>query len=82
MFTGSIALQKSGYVLKSGNTAYKLYDQTQAKQFKGKTVNAAKMALKAAHCALGKVTPKGQTTGTVKTQSPGMGKVLPAGSSI
>src|SRR5437868_15124916 len=39
MFTGSIALQKSEYVLKTGNTAYKLDDQTQAKQFKGKTVN-------------------------------------------
>jgi hypothetical protein len=39
MFTGSIALQKSAYVLKTGNTAYKLDDQVQAKQFKGKTVN-------------------------------------------
>jgi hypothetical protein len=49
---------------------------------KGKTLNAAKTALKAAHCGLGKVTPKGQTTGTVKTQNPGAGKVLPAGSKV
>ena len=51
-------------------------------KLKGKTLNAAKTALKAAHCALGKVMPKGQTTGTVKTQNPGMGKVLPAGSKV
>jgi PASTA domain len=51
-------------------------------KLKGKTLSAAKTALKAAHCALGKVTPKGQTMGTVKKQSPKAGKVLPAGSKV
>ena len=49
---------------------------------KGKTLPAAKTALKAAHCDLGKVTPMGQTTGTVQKQSPGAGKVLPVGSKV
>jgi hypothetical protein len=39
MFTGSIAQEKSAFVLKTGNTVYKLDDQIQAKRFKGKTVN-------------------------------------------
>jgi hypothetical protein len=38
MFAGSIVRQKSAYVLKSGNTAYKLDNQTQAKEYKGKNV--------------------------------------------
>jgi Protein of unknown function (DUF5818) len=38
VFSGSIAHEKSGFVLKSGNTAYRLDDQAKAKQFKGKTV--------------------------------------------
>lgn len=38
MFAGSIAHQKSGFVLKAGNAAYKLDDQSLAKQFKGKNV--------------------------------------------
>jgi hypothetical protein len=38
IFTGSIARQKSAYVLKAGNTAYKLDDQSQAKEYKGKNV--------------------------------------------
>jgi hypothetical protein len=49
---------------------------------KGKTLNAAKMSLKAAHCRLGEVSPKGQTTGTVKKQNPGAGKVLPLDSKV
>jgi hypothetical protein len=51
-------------------------------KLKGKTLNESKTALKAAHCSLGKVTPKGQTTGTVKKQSPGAGKVLPLDSKV
>jgi hypothetical protein len=38
MFAGSIAHQKSGFVLKAGNASYKLDDQSLAKQFKGKNV--------------------------------------------
>jgi beta-lactam-binding protein with PASTA domain len=45
-------------------------------QLKGKTLRAAKKALKAASCTLGTVTPKGQTTGTVTQQFPAVGKVL------
>jgi hypothetical protein len=43
---------------------------------KGKTLTAAKNALKAASCTLGTVTPKGQTTGTVVSQNPAAGKTL------
>jgi hypothetical protein len=49
---------------------------------KGKTLNQAKTALKTAHCKLGNVKPKGQTTGTVKKQSPGAGAVLPLDSKV
>jgi hypothetical protein len=38
VFSGSIAHEKAGFVLKAGNTAYKLDDQAKAKPFKGKTV--------------------------------------------
>jgi hypothetical protein len=38
MFTGSVEHQKSGFVLQAGNTAYKLDDQSLAKQYKGKNV--------------------------------------------
>jgi hypothetical protein len=51
-------------------------------KLKGKTLDASKAALKAAHCRLGKVSPKGQTTGTVQKQSPGAGKVLPLDSKV
>jgi hypothetical protein len=49
---------------------------------KGKTLKAAKRALKKASCTLGKVTPKGQTTGTVKSQKPAAGKTLAPGASV
>jgi hypothetical protein len=51
-------------------------------KLKGKTLKAAKKALKKAHCRLGKVRPKGQTTGTVKHQSRKPRKVLKAGSKV
>jgi hypothetical protein len=38
IFTGSIAKQKSGFVLKAGNNSYKLDDQSKAKEYKGKNV--------------------------------------------
>jgi Protein of unknown function (DUF5818) len=38
MFAGSIEREKSDFVLKVGNTAYKLDDQSQAEQYKGKAV--------------------------------------------
>ena len=38
VFTGAVARQKSGYVLKAGNVSYKLDDSSQAKQYKGKNV--------------------------------------------
>ena len=43
---------------------------------KGKTLTAAKRALKQASCRLGTVTPTGQTTGTVVGQRPRAGKTL------
>jgi hypothetical protein len=43
---------------------------------KGKTLTAAKDALKAHSCTLGTVSPKGQTTGKVTAQSPAAGKTL------
>jgi PASTA domain len=49
---------------------------------KGKTLDQAKAALKAAHCRLGQVSPKGQTSGTVKSQKPGAGKVFAPGTSV
>ena len=38
MFAGSIARQKSGFVLKAGNNTYKLDNQSKAKEYKGKNV--------------------------------------------
>jgi hypothetical protein len=49
---------------------------------RGKTLKAAKKALKANSCTLGKVTPKGQTTGKVKSQSPAAGKTLKPGAKV
>jgi hypothetical protein len=43
---------------------------------KGKTLKAARKALKAHSCTLGTVRPPGQTSGTVKRQRPAAGKVL------
>jgi hypothetical protein len=51
-------------------------------KLKGKTLRHVRKALKQAHCQLGKVKPKGQTTGHVKTQSPKPGKVLTPGSKV
>lgn len=45
-------------------------------RLKGKTLKNARKALKRADCRLGKVKPKGQTTGHVKTQRPKAGRVL------
>jgi hypothetical protein len=49
---------------------------------KGKSLKAAKKALHAASCTLGTVTPKGQTTGTVKRQKPAAGKTLGPGAKV
>ena len=49
---------------------------------KGKTLNNARKALKRADCHLGKVTPKRQTTGHVKTQRPKAGRVLAPASKV
>jgi PASTA domain len=49
---------------------------------KGETLKAAKKTLRANSCTLGKVTPKGQTTGTVKSQTPSAGKTLAPGSKV
>jgi len=50
-------------------------------KLKGKTLSAARKALKTAHCKLGKVTgPTGATK--VSKQKPKHGKVLPAGSKV
>jgi beta-lactam-binding protein with PASTA domain len=49
-------------------------------KLKGKTLKAAKKALKNAHCGLGTVT--GPKTGTVKHQSRKRGKTLPAGTKV
>jgi hypothetical protein len=38
LFTGSIVRQKSALVLKSANSIFKLDDQSQAKEYEGKTV--------------------------------------------
>jgi hypothetical protein len=38
VFAGSIAKQHNSFVLKAGNTAYKLDDQSKAKEYKGKNV--------------------------------------------
>jgi hypothetical protein len=51
-------------------------------KLKGKTLRNARKALKRADCQLGKVKPKGQTTGHVKTQSPKVGRVLAPGSKV
>jgi hypothetical protein len=48
----------------------------------GDTLKAAKKALKQASCKLGTVTPKGQTTGKVKSQSPAAGKTLAPGAKV
>jgi lipopolysaccharide export system protein LptA len=49
VFSGSIVLVKAAYVLKAGNTTYKLDDQAQVKPFKGKTVNVTGSLNKAAN---------------------------------
>lgn len=49
---------------------------------KGKTLKAAKKALKAASCRLGKVRPKGHTGGKVKSQRPAAGKRLAPGAKV
>jgi hypothetical protein len=49
---------------------------------KGKTLKAAKKALKANSCTLGQVRPKGQTTGKVKNQSPAAGRTLKPGAKV
>jgi PASTA domain len=49
---------------------------------KGKALKAAKKALKTASCTLGKVTPKGQTKGKVKSQNPAAGKTLAPGAKV
>ena len=51
-------------------------------KLKGKTLRHARKALKRADCRLGKVKPKGQTTGHVKTQSPKPGRVLAPGGKV
>jgi beta-lactam-binding protein with PASTA domain len=51
-------------------------------KLKGKKLKGAKKALQKADCRLGKVRPKGQTTGKVKHQSRKVGKVLPAASKV
>lgn len=51
-------------------------------RLKGKTLKAAKKALKASSCTLGKVSPHGQTTGTVKSQKPAAGKTLKPGAKV
>ena len=51
-------------------------------KLKGKTLKKAKKALKTAHCRLGEVKPKGETTGKVKKQKPKAGTVLPVGSKV
>jgi titin len=51
-------------------------------RLKGKTLKNARKALKRADCRLGKVKPKGQTTGHVKTQRPKAGRVLAPGSKV
>jgi hypothetical protein len=51
-------------------------------KLKGKTLKNARNALKRADCQLGKVNPKNQTTGHVKTQSPRAGGVLAPGSRV
>jgi hypothetical protein len=49
-------------------------------KLKGKTLNAAKKALKKADCSLGDV--KGPAMGKVKHQSPGRGTILPTGTKV
>jgi hypothetical protein len=49
---------------------------------KGKTLKAAKKALKKAGCRLGKVRPEGQTKGKVKRQKPAAGKTLAPGAKV
>jgi hypothetical protein len=49
---------------------------------KGMTLKVAKKTLKANSCTLGKVTPKGQTTGKVKSQDPAAGKTLKPGAKV
>jgi hypothetical protein len=51
-------------------------------KLKGKTLRNARKALTRADCQLGKVKPKGQTRGHVKTQSPSAGGVLAPGSKV
>jgi hypothetical protein len=51
-------------------------------KLKGKTLKHARKALSRADCRLGKVRPKGQTTGHVKRQSPKAGSVLAPGSKV
>jgi hypothetical protein len=51
-------------------------------KLKGKTLRNARKALKQADCQLGRVKPKGQTRGHVKTQSPNAGGVLAPGSKV
>jgi len=51
-------------------------------KLKGKTLTKARKALQKADCKLGKVTPKGQTTGHVIKQKPKTGTVLAPGSKV
>ncbi len=59
-----------------------IYTACVVPRLKGKTLKNARKALKGAGCRLGKVKPKGQTTGHVKTQSPEAGSVLAPGSKV
>ena len=57
--------------------------QCQVPKLKGKKLKAAKKAITAANCKLGKVTKKkGVTTGKVVKQSPKVGTTAPAGSKV
>lgn len=51
-------------------------------RLKGKSLKAAKKALKNAHCSLGQVKPRGQTSGKFKHESPRQGTILPVDSKV
>jgi hypothetical protein len=75
---GVVAVQVTTSGGKSATVAADAFTYTACvvPRLKGKSLKNARKALRRADCQLGKVKPKGHTTGHVKTQSPKAGRVL------
>jgi hypothetical protein len=77
-----VSVQNPGLSPAVGTDRFNYQQPCVVPKLKGKKLKAAKKALIRASCLLGKVRPKGQTSGTVEKQKPAAGTVLPAGSKV